>query len=47
MKRETVTTIIEAAGVGFVVGGISSIYTPAGWIACGLSLIGMSWLASR
>jgi hypothetical protein len=47
MKRETIVTLIESIATGCVVYGISSIYLPAGWIAAGLSILGISWYTSR
>lgn len=46
-RREIVTTLVESIGAGMFVAGVSQIYVPAGFIACGLWLVGISWLAAR
>lgn len=46
-RREVMTTLVEAVGAGMLVAGVSQIYVPAGYITCGLWLIGISWLVAR
>lgn len=45
--RETVTTLLDLAGVLLVCGGVAAIYWPAALIIAGIAALLASWRASR
>ncbi|MBU3994787.1 MAG: hypothetical protein KKF42_03260 [Actinobacteria bacterium] len=46
-RRETVTTVLDVAGIGLVCGGVAAMFWPAALILAGLALLAVSWRASR